>query len=225
MVGEPTSPAIAKNELWAGTDVTAHAWSVFAGSTYAPFGSIREDGWRLRVTTAYGRYHYNGYERIGSRLTAKTIQGEVSFTDVLAGYQLKLGALTLKAFAGGAFDLHRIDTLDTSYEAAGGARGARAALESWLDLGSMGYAQLDGSFTSAHNTYASRLRLGYRLLPELSAGLEAGALGNVEHGSGRGGGFLRYEWAWGEASAAGGVSGDIARPTNPYATLNVLIRY
>lgn len=224
-VGAVADPAHAKNDFWAGADITRGSWSVFAGSTYAPFGALRDDGLRVRATTAYGRYRYEGYERVAGKLRAKTIHGQVSFTDAMLGYQVKLGALTLKAFAGAAVDTHAIDTLDLSYEPAGRAWGGKAALETWLDIGRIGYAQLDASWTSAHAAYSARTRLGYRILPDLSAGIEAGVMGNVEHGSGRGGGFLRYEWAWGEASAAGGMTGTLEAPASPYATINVLVRY
>ena len=63
------------------------------------------------------------------------------------------------------------------------------------------------------------------MLDGLSLGLEAGAFGNLASRDGRAGGFIRYEWASGEVSASGGVTGDIARPRTPYATVMYLTRF
>jgi hypothetical protein len=149
----------------------------------------------------------------------------VTFADLLAGYQASLGGLTIKAFAGATADLHGLDPFDPENDVRGDAIGWKAALEGWLNISPASWAALDLSYGSAHDSFASRLRLGYRLWPRLSVGLEAGAFGNSESESGRGGALLRYEWAGGEISASAGVSGDIERPANPYATLVWLARY
>jgi Cellulose biosynthesis protein BcsS len=50
--------------------------------------------------------------------------------------------------------------------------------------------------------------LGYRLAPALSAGVEAGALGNEEYGARRGGAFLRFNVIATEITVSGGFSGN-----------------
>ena len=40
--------------MWAGAEVFHQVWSLYAGGTYAPFGSVREDGFRVRAVTGYG---------------------------------------------------------------------------------------------------------------------------------------------------------------------------
>ena len=44
--------------MWAGAEVFRQVWSLYAGGTYAPFGSVREDGFRVRAVTGYGAYRY-----------------------------------------------------------------------------------------------------------------------------------------------------------------------
>ena len=73
------------------------------------------------------------------------------------------------------------------------------------------------------------------VLPALSAGLEAGAAGNVECDIVRVGGFVRYEWASGELSASGGVANDklledgggpaVAQASTPFVTVSWLTRF
>jgi hypothetical protein len=84
--------------------------------------------------------------------------------------------------------------------------------------------------------YNGRIRLGWRLWPELSVGFEGGAGGpmapalqtTLQSGLARAGGFLRYEWAGGEASISGGVfvGGDEREGrVHPFATVSVLTRF
>lgn len=55
-------------------------WSIYSGAQYAPFGGVQQDGVRLRIVGGYGDH----------------ATGTVAFTDVLAGYHLQLGTLTIK---------------------------------------------------------------------------------------------------------------------------------
>ena len=83
--------------------------------------------------------------------------------------------------------------------------------------------------------HGGRGRLGWRLLPTLSIGIEAGAAGNIECDIARAGGFLRYEWAAGEVSASAGWSNDklldgtpvagLAEASTPYASLAWLTKF
>jgi Cellulose biosynthesis protein BcsS len=109
-------------------------------------------------------------------------------------------------------------------------------LESWLDIDERVWSSLDLSWASLYDSYSARGRLGWRLTPGLSAGLEAGASGNVEGDIARLGAFVRYEWAGGELVASGGIANDAllenvgnpaaaADASGPYATLSWLMRF
>lgn len=210
-------PSGSAYEVWAGADVTAHSWSIYSGITWAPFGTLAQDGWRARMVGGYGHYRYDGHPM--------RFDGEVGFGDLLVGYHMGMGALTVKAFAGVALDSHSVSPFDPDNGVTGSATGVKATLETWLDLSPRTWSSLDLSWTSAHETYAGRLRLGYRLLPTLSVGVEAGAAGNSEYDGGRGGLFLRHEWSGGEISASAGAAGDRSEMTGAYGTLNVLQRF
>jgi hypothetical protein len=72
-------------------------------------------------------------------------------------------------------------------------------------------------------------------MPALSAGLEAGAVGNLECDIVRVGGFVRYELASGEISLSGGASNDkvregagllsAAQASAPFAMVSWLTRF
>ena len=214
-------PAPASSESWFGAEATANVWSIYSGLTWAPLGSVREDGWRVRLASGYGQYRY----RTSIDGERQQVHGTAGFADLLVGYHVTTGDLTVKAFAGANFDGHALTPFDPGNPVADRMIGAKAALETWLTLGANDWAALDLSYSVAHASYYSRLRLGHRILPDVSIGLEGGAYGNRASDNARGGGFLRYAWDGGEISASGGVSGDIAKPTTPYATLVYLSRF
>lgn len=217
-VGAARPPAL---ETWLGAEATPDVWSIYAGATWAPFGSVREDGWRMRSASGMAVYRYRTTIE-GERFR---IYGVTGFADALAGYQATFGALTVKAFAGVNADGHALRPDDPGNPVDDGKIGGKAVLETWLNLGTSDWVSLDLSAASAHQAYYSRLRVGHRLVPMLSVGIEGGAFGNEKSDYGRGGGFIRYEWDRGEVSASGGVTGDIAKPTTPYATLVYLSRF
>ena len=202
-------------QAWVGGEGTANVWSIYSGLTWAPLGSIDDRGLRVRLSGGSGQYHYTT-TITGSRTT---VRGSTSFGDVLAGYQTALGPLTIKLFGGGTLDAHVLTPFDPANPIDSRLVGAKGVFEAWLNMAERDWISLDLSWATAHDAYYSRLRLGHRLTPVLSVGVEAGAYGNQASDNGRAGGFMRYEWAAGDVSASGGVSGDIAKPATPYATL------
>lgn len=220
-----------KFEVWTGAEAFERAWSLYTGATVAPFGSVRADGMRLRVVGGYGRYSYLS----GPAAAPITYRGIVSFAELLLGYHAQLGPVTVKAFAGAAGADNQITPDDPATAIKGSTIGGKVAVETWWTINDRAWTALDGAWSSLYGAYAVRGRLGWRMLPELSAGLEAGAAGNSESDSARVGAFLRYEWASGELSATGGIANDglldgltSSRALNggaPFATVTWLTRF
>ena len=220
-------------EMWSGGQAFGADWSAYAGATRAPFGNVRADGLRLRAVAGIGAHQ----------------RGQIAFADLLAGYHWQLGPLTLKAFAGLAAAEHA-PTDPTSF-LEGTALGPKAVLETWWTIGDQAWASLDLAFSMPHMQvsdrivslvdrdridYAGRLRLGWRLWPELSVGFEGGAGGPLAptlqstwaSGIAHAGGFLRFEWAQGEVSVSGGLAAggdDREGHSRPYGTVSVLTRF
>ena len=112
--------------------------------------------------------------------------------------------------------------------------GAKGVLEAWWNLSDRAWASLDLSAGSTHLEYGGRVRLGWRLWPELSAGVEGGSGGTaeaaLERDTSRVGAFLRYEWETGEVSVSGGWAVDgtwreRAGGPGPFGTVSVLTRF
>jgi hypothetical protein len=227
--------ALPRFEFWTGAQAFDHVWSLYSGASVAPFGGIQEDGLRLRAVGGYGAYSYSGPRAAGLTSQVVKFHGTSTFTDLLVGYHKQLGPVTVKAFGGLMGADHRLNPDDPETGIRGAGFGGKVALETWWTISDAAWSSVDVSWGSLHHTYATRARLGWRVLPALSAGLEAGAAGNVEGDVVRGGAFVRYEWSGGEVSVSGGASNDklleagagaiTAKSSVPFATFSWLTRF
>jgi hypothetical protein len=70
------------------------------------------------------------------------------------------------------------------------------------------FLSADASYGTAFQEYFGLARIGLRVRPKLSLGLEGGALGNEEYDAGRGGGFMRVNFRTLEMTLSGGFTGN-----------------
>lgn len=222
---DTNSPAIQRYEVSAGGEAGKDAWSVYATATTALGGDVRQPGFRLRSTAGYGAYHYDSTQWDGAGQALRRYEGRHGFADAMLGYHAQIGMLTVKAYAGAIMSSHEISPLDPENAVQGQKVGLKLALETWLNLGVVAFVQGDTSWESTFESYASRLRVGYRLSPDLALGPEFAIYGNTAYDGGRAGAFIRYEWTRGEVSASAGASGDTQDVDGAYATLGVLLRF
>ena len=221
-------------ETWAGAEVTSAGWSVHGGLTAALFGDVRDSGWRLRGALSYGQYRYSrGYWNAETKQNLHIdFVSHVRTSDVSVGYQHAVGPVTIKAFAG-LTEASKLDAargtspiaLDDENGLEGSRLGVKLALETWTRLGDWGFLQADMSWSEPRNSTSGRARIGYRLGPSWSAGLEVAMFGNLIPDQGRVGSFVRFEWQAGEISLSAGGAGDDLRPDGGYATLNALLKF
>ena len=234
---EQPTPVPAWREISGGGIATLNGWSLYSSSTFAPFGDLASDGFRMRIGSGYGRYQYTKPARFYYTCPKPTlicpaghVTGRVTFGDILAGYQYSIGPMTVKAFAGFATDTQTLSRPDSFNESAGAATGFKGALEVWLNMTPKSWAAFDGSWTAAHDGYAAKVRVGYRLIDAVSVGLQEEVAGNIGGRRYNSGAFVRYEWSWGEAAISGGVATetanfrDISRD-QLWTSVNVSVRY
>lgn len=228
-------------EVWAGVDASTNVWLFYSGMTVAPFSAdIYSNGWRFRTAGGYGQYNYETSEfgsepcgqildRIHCRASRHHFNATFTYSDMLIGYQQRLGDLTAKAFVGVSAIDHDIRPRDRHNDVAGFDYGVKGVAEFWYNIGSDLWTSLDLAYATAHETQSARLRAGWRALPTLSIGPEVRFDSNAEDQATRAGLFARYEWRGGEISAAAGYTGDMTggldNRVDPYATLNVLFQY
>jgi hypothetical protein len=234
-VGSDSSPRPARFEAWAGGQAFRHAWSLYSGTTAAWSGTLHEDGVRVRAVGGYGAYSYSGLRATASGPQIVDFDGATTFADLLLGYQKQVGSLTVKGFAGLMFAHHETTPGDPETSIRGAGLGGKIVLEGWWTISERLWSSVDVSWGSVHDSYGTRGRVGWRVLPAISLGLEAGAAGNLECDIARAGGFLRYEWSGGELSASAGLSSDtlldsgprasLTQSSTPFATLSLLTRF
>jgi Cellulose biosynthesis protein BcsS len=215
-------------EAWTGAEVFQQVWSIYAGGTYAPYGSVRQDGFRMRAVAGYGAYSYASRRWTGLATQQVQFHGSVAFADLLAGYHQQLGSLTIKVLGGLTVADRTVDDPDAPNQ--GTRAGGKAVIETWWNVTDQAWASVDLSWSALENVYGTRARVGWRWWPQLSVGVEGGAAGSFDYDTARFGGFVRYEWGSGELSVSGGVSGD--GPSSgwvdvhgPFATVNVMTRF
>ena len=212
-------------EVSAGADATRQSATVYTATTAALFGVLREDGLRLRAGAGYGTYSYSSPRWNGLTRVPVSFEGEQSFADLLVGYQASVGPMIVKLFVGGAMERHVITPFDSENGVQGDRVGLKGALETWLRFGDRAFLQTDASWSSMFEAYSARARLGTALFGQLSAGIEAAAMGNRTYDAGRAGLFTRYEWTGGEISVSGGTAGDRSGLTGGYGSIGIVVRF
>jgi hypothetical protein len=227
-------PDVPHSEWWAGAQSFDHSWSIYSGATLAPFASIQQDGLRLRAVAGYGAYSYQGLRAAQPLPIVRKFRGETGFAELLGGYQIQYGPVTVKAFGGVLAEDIWLQPDDPENAIKGAGWGGKVALETWWNATDRAWVSLDLNWATLHDTYSARTRLGWRFTPALSAGLEAGLTGSEQYGGVHAGPFLRHEWATGELNISGGLAtdnpsdqpwADAAQSSAPYATLTWLTRF
>jgi hypothetical protein len=196
-------------EYFTGFEVSDNYASAYVGGGYA-FGKagLWGPGFRVRAFGAYGPYHYDGALPVDEVYRPTRFDGEAAYLAALLGYQFQPGRMILKLFAGIEAEDQHIVPHDPDNSVQGSALGLRLQAESWLELSERLFLSADAAYGTAFREYWSLVRLGYRIKPRVSLGLEGRALGNAEYDAGGGGGFVRLNLRNFETTLSGGFTGN-----------------
>lgn len=195
-------------DVFSGSEVTANTNSAYVGGSYAFGNPLYGSGCRLKAAGGYGFYGYGGAVAFGGAAHDVRVVGRQVFVEAAVGYQLRMGFATIRSYLGVQTEEHRLTPNDLGNPVRGEATGAKAAIESWFDLGPNAWVSADASYTTAFDEYRGSLRAGRRLGPRVAIGLEGSALGNAAYDEGRGGGFIELRFGKTAMTISGGVSGD-----------------
>lgn len=195
-------------ETSSGFETSNNYASGYVGAGYAFGKGLQSTGWRARIVGAYGRYHYDGALFDGANYRDVTFNGQMGFAAAQIGYQFRPGTAFVKLYAGIEAEDQRIEPRDPNNSVQGTEVGLRLTAETWYDIAPRWFLSADASYGTAFQEYWSLARVGFRIRPKLSLGVEGGALGNEEYDAGRGGGFIRVNFTRLEATLSGGFTGD-----------------
>ena len=195
-------------EFFTGLEVNDNSLGGYAGTGYAFGKGLYDSGWRARAVGSLGLYHYDGSLPVGGAELPTRFDGDYSFIAALIGYQFRAGRLITKLFVGIEAENQHIVPRDPRNAVQGSELGLRLLAENWIDLSPRVYLSADAAYGTAFQEYWGLARLGYRVTPRLSLGIEGGALGNEEYNTGRGGGFLRLHLRAAEITLSSGFTGN-----------------
>ncbi len=222
-----TSNHEADRESWAGAEAFRRVWSLYSGSTYAPFSNLRQEGLRLRTVSAFSAYSYAGrrFDAASGGALWQTFRGQARTVDVLAGYQVRSGDLTVKLFAGYQNTAIAISPFDPETIVQGQRHGFKGALEVWYNITPRNWIAADLTAATAFGSYSHRMRVADRMFEHVSLGIEAAAFGHKEAATYRAGTFLRFDNGTHEVSVSAGWSMPRGDSGHAYGTAQWLYRF
>jgi hypothetical protein len=144
---------------------------------------------------------------------------------ITPGYQMTIGALILKGYAGLGFEDNQITPADPTKTLDGGVLGGKAGLESWITLSDSFWLSADASYFTATERYGASAHLGYKPASWLTFGPEIGTFGDKEANAARAGGFLRFKVWQAETTLSGGVTGTYEADRSPYGAASVYMKF
>jgi hypothetical protein len=183
-----------KTDFFGGIDAAKATKFAWMGVTYAPLGTLAEDGWRVRLMGGAGRYSYQTSIAPGGINDVSAFSGEVlggyrkTFENVL-GQRLFVGA-----FAGLHYESQILLYNDPSNPARGSEAGIKGSLEAYARVWEryIGTAFVSGS--TVHNKYHGKFSALYELSETWSLrgerwafGGEFAALGDARYNEERAG--------------------------------------
>ncbi len=126
---------------------------------------------RLRLAGGYGQYEIIRQSQHNPIPNIVSFSAATYYGDALVGYLERLDR-SRESVRRRVLNRHDISPFDPENQVYGDEIGIKGALELWLDIGEIGFASLDMSWSSAYDTRNVRSRLGARITPSLSGGVE-----------------------------------------------------
>ena len=210
-----------KADFFGGIDAAKATTFVWMGATYAPFGTLGDDGWRVRVIGGAGKYSHNTSVAPGGINDAFAFSGELlggyrkAFADVL-GHTIYAGV-----FAG----LHYEDQIlvydDPGNPARGSDAGFKASLELYSRVRQHFIVTAFGSVSTVHEKYYAKTSLLYELNETWSLGGEIAAMGDARHKEQRAGLAGSLSWQKKIFTLSAGMLDNSERGDGTYLTLSV----
>jgi hypothetical protein len=157
---------------------------VYAGAIVAANGDLGRSGVLFRGLAGYGWYEYTG--GVGE------VDGRISLLDAMVGYQYVGLNLRVLGFIGVEQQDHDHSVFDPFNPVRGSETGLKMAGEISSLIGNPWYFNLMGSYSTAFDSYWSRLRVGYSFGKAI-LGPEVWAFGNEAFDAQRVGVFTQFD--------------------------------
>lgn len=182
----PPAPTVAIDMSIDGTSRSSLAGALIG--KIAPFGSLAETGPRLRASVVVGTYAYNASDLIayapssGGFIPTTSGFGRVKGTledgSFMAGYEMVTPNGSIAAYIGPDIMNHSLSVYDPGNQVRGTRVGVKIGLEAYIMPTPATMMSGIAYYSSNHNSYYGRLKLGVMLADYVYAGPEGLALGD-----------------------------------------------
>jgi hypothetical protein len=210
-----------KADFFGGIDMAKATSFAWMGATYAPMGTLVEDGWRVRLMGGAGRYSYQtsfvpGGINDATAFSAELLGGYRKTFDNLFGNKLYVGA-----FAGLHYEDQILVWSDPFNPARGSEAGIKATLELYSRVQERFIASAFGSTSTVHNKYYVKTSLLYEFTEMWALGGEAATMGDARYYEHRAGAAATLTWRKKVISLSAGVLENSGRGDGTYLNLSV----
>jgi hypothetical protein len=170
--------------VFSGVDAGPNGNGFYLGAISALNGDFARDGVLLRGLGVYGTYEYLA--------DTGNIHGRYSLFDAMIGYQFVRPGFRIAGYVGAEHQNHDLSPFDPTNRVVGGEFGFKVAGDVTLGPTKKDplFLNLMGSYSSAFDTYWSRLRIGYKV-DSFTFGPEGLLSGNEGNDARRIGGFVQ----------------------------------
>lgn len=210
-----------KADFFGGIDFADAVIFAWAGATYAPAGTLVEDGWRVRFMGGAGRYTY-----LTSVVPGGVNDANVYAAELLGGYRKTFDNLFgqrvyLGAFAGVNYESQVLALADPFNPTQGNETGIKAALEIYSRIAQHYILIANASASSAHKKHYAKASLFYELSPRWSLGGEIVTMGDARYSENRAGLAASLTWHSKILTLSAGTLDNTGRGSGLYTTLSV----
>jgi cellulose biosynthesis protein BcsS len=225
LVGVDSAVAQTKTStsIFFGADAGPTANGFYLGTVAAVNGDFGRDGVLVRALGVYGTYNYDA--------SVGHVEGKYSLFDGMVGYQILRPGIRVAGYIGAEYQDHRLSPHDPNNPVVGGEAGFKVAGDITLGHGQPLFMILSGSYSTAFDTYWSRLRIGYTV-DKITFGPEGWWSGKENSEEKRVGAFVGTKVAGTpiEITASGGYhfndkGGIFANKDGAYGSLNVGVSF
>jgi Cellulose biosynthesis protein BcsS len=209
--------------VFSGVDAGPNGNAFYLGAIAALNGDFGRDGVLVRGLGVYGTYDYLA--------TVGDVHGRYWLFDQMIGYQIIRPGIRIAGYVGAEEQHHQLTPFDPTNRVVGTEVGFKVAGDLTLGHNQPLFLNLAGSYSTAFDTYWSRLRIVYKI-DRFTVGPEALRIGNEGSDAWRVGGFaqMKIDKTPIEITVSAGQhtndkGGIFANKDGAYATLSVGFSY
>ncbi|HWK86572.1 MAG TPA: cellulose biosynthesis protein BcsS [Xanthobacteraceae bacterium] len=213
---ELVAPVPSRAFVFGGVDASRNSTFAWAGATAIPFGTLVEDGLRLRAMGGFGGYTYRTSATPGGRNS-----GTISSGELMAGYHKSFGATVVTGYLGLDVKRYSLQDADPANQETGTHAGIKAAIELYTRTAASWFMTAYGNVSSVFGNYSARAALHHEIAPGFALGVEGALIGDRRYDEQRAGLVATLTLPKSSLTMAGGVATSADNGTGAYTTISL----